>query len=196
MAIESVLFGIFLGTAVLALPFWWTLSKRLNKHTTYIIGMSVWLAAQLSFIAVQPGQRTLAFLLAFIAGIGVSTAHVMPDSLFPDVMEWDELLTGQQRAGVFYGVRTFVRKVATAGALAIASQILGLFGYQQPPAGVEVFQQTSATLTTIRVLAGPVGALLLGSAIATAFFYPLTREKHARVRRLLEMRRARAAAQA
>jgi GPH family glycoside/pentoside/hexuronide:cation symporter len=196
MAIESVLFGLFLGTAVLALPLWWYLAKKLNKHTAYIIGMSIWLVAQLLFFTVQPGQRDYALLLAFLGGIGVSTAHVLPDSLFPDVIEWDELFTGQQRTGVFYGVRTFIRKVATAGALAIASQILGIFGYQQAPVGTEVFQQSPATLMAIRVLVGPVGALILGTAIVTAYFYPLTRERHARVRRLLAQRRALAAVQA
>jgi GPH family glycoside/pentoside/hexuronide:cation symporter len=108
-------------------------------------------------------------------------------------MEWDELFTGQQRAGVFYGVRTFIRKVATAGALAIATQILGIFEYQQAPVGTEVFQQSPPTLMAIRMLVGPVGALILGAAIVTAYFYPLTRERHARVRRLLAQRRELAA---
>lgn len=190
MAIESVLFGLFLGTVVLALPLWWYLANRLNKHTAFVIGMSVWLVAQLLFFTVKPGQRDYAIFLAILAGIGVSTAHVLPDSLFPDVMEWDELFTGKRRVGVFYGVRTFIRKLATAGALAMASQVLGLFGYQQAPSGAAVFQQAPPTLLAIRVLVGPVGAIVLAMAIVTAFFYPLTRERHARVRRLLAKRRS------
>jgi Na+/melibiose symporter-like transporter len=43
----------------------------------------------------------------------------------------------------------------------------------------------------MRILTGPVGALLLLSAIAVAALYPLTRERHARIRRLLERRRLR-----
>lgn len=194
LAVESAMFGFFLGVAVLALPLWWFLSKHLNKHIAYIAGMSVWLVAQLMFIFIQPGQRYFALLLAFIAGIGVSAAHVLPDSIFPDVMEWDELFTGKQRVGVFYGVRTFVRKVATAGALAIASQILGLFGYQSPPPGVEIFSQAPETLLTIRMITGLGGVMLLSIAIVTAYFYPLTRERHNRVRRLLALRKERAMA--
>lgn len=194
IALESVLFAIFFGTAVLALPLWWYLSKRFNKSIAYIMGMSSWLVVQILFMTIMPGQRTYTYVLAFLAGLGVSTAHVLPDSFFPDVMEWDELFTGEQRAGIFYGVRTFVRKIATAGALAVASQILGVFGYQQPPPGADVFQQSPQTLTAIRLLAGPVGAVILAAAIVTTFFYPLTRERHARVRRLLARRRARASA--
>lgn len=157
--------------------------------------MSFWLLVQLLFITARPGQRTYVYALAFLAGMGVSTAHVLPESLFPDVMEWDELFTGKRREGVFYGVRTFVRKVTAAGALALALQILGAYGYQQPPAGATVFQQSPQTLGAIRILAGPVGALFLLGAIAVALFYPLTRERHERVRRLLARRKARAGAQ-
>ncbi len=43
----------------------------------------------------------------------------------------------------------------------------------------------------MRFLTGPMGALLLLSAIAMAWFYPLTRERHTRIRLLLERRRLR-----
>jgi Na+/melibiose symporter-like transporter len=42
------------------------------------------------------------------------------------------------------------------------------------------------------MLTGPVGALLLFSAIGVAWFYPLSRERHARIRHLLARRKARA----
>lgn len=193
LAVESATFGLYLSAAVLALPIWWFLSRRINKHTAYIAGILVWLFAQLGLLLVQPGARSLAFGLAFVAGIGLSAAHVLPDALFPDVMEWDELTTGQQRVGVFYGIRTFLRKMATAGALALASQVLGLAGYQSPPPGAAVFAQTPATLFTIRMLAGAGVIVLLLMAAGTAYFYPLTRERHGRVRRLLAQRKARAA---
>jgi len=46
-------------------------------------------------------------------------------------------------------------------------------------------------VATIRFMTGPVGALLLLTAIVVAYFYPLGRERHARIRRLLARRRAR-----
>jgi GPH family glycoside/pentoside/hexuronide:cation symporter len=64
-------------------------------------------------------------------------------------------------------------------------QALGWFGYQTPPEGVSVFQQSDVTVLVIRILTGPFGALLLLSSIILAWFYPLTREKHTRIRKLL-----------
>jgi GPH family glycoside/pentoside/hexuronide:cation symporter len=43
----------------------------------------------------------------------------------------------------------------------------------------------------MRLLAGPVAALLLVSAVAVAWFYPLTRQRYARVQRLLARRQRR-----
>jgi GPH family glycoside/pentoside/hexuronide:cation symporter len=64
-------------------------------------------------------------------------------------------------------------------------QALGWFGYRAPPESAASFRQSSATLWAIRIMAGPMGALLLISAIVIAWFYPITRRRHARIRRLL-----------
>ncbi|HEY4721155.1 MAG TPA: MFS transporter, partial [Anaerolineae bacterium] len=105
---------------------------------------------------------------------------------------WDELRTGRRHEGIYYGVKNFVRKLTGAFAIFLALQVMGWLGYQTPPKDVTVFAQSESTLMAIRFLTGPMGALLLLSAIAMAWFYPLTRERHARVRALLERRRQRA----
>jgi GPH family glycoside/pentoside/hexuronide:cation symporter len=193
LPLESAVFAILLITAVVVLPFWLWLSHRVGKHKAYIIGMIFWAGVQLAIFSVQPGQITLTLWLAFLAGLSVSAAHVLPDAIFPDVIEWDELRTGRRQEGIYYGVKNFVRKLTGALAIFIALQVLGWFGYQTPPEGATTFMQSPATLTAIRVLIGPFGAVLLFSAVLTAWFYPLTRERHARIRKLLARRKERAA---
>ncbi|MFZ5910228.1 MAG: MFS transporter [Chloroflexota bacterium] len=193
LPIESTVFALLLITSVLVLPFWVWLSNCLNKHIAYVIGMSFWGVVQLLIFTIQPGQLTYILALSVLAGISVSTAHVLPDALFPDVIEWDELRTRRRQEGIYYGVKNFIRKLTGALAIFIALQVLGWFGYQAPPEGATFFQQSPITVTAIRVMAGPFGALLLFSAVAMAWFYPLTRERHTRIRRLLERRKKRAA---
>ncbi|MGB2962656.1 MAG: MFS transporter, partial [Anaerolineales bacterium] len=93
--------------------------------------------------------------------------------------------------GAYYGTKNFLRKLTGAVAIFLALQILGWFGYQSPPDGAAIFQQSEPTIMAIRVLTGPFGAILLFSSIVIAWFYPLTREKHARIRSLLERREKR-----
>jgi GPH family glycoside/pentoside/hexuronide:cation symporter len=191
IALESIILGLLIITAVFALPLWTWLSYRFSKRSAYIIGMLFWAFVQIVLFGLQPGQTTQMIILAVLAGLSVSTAHVLPDSIFPDVIEWDELRTHQRHEGIYYGAKNFVRKLTGAFAIFFALQVLGWFGYQAPPQGVVQFSQSARTLTAIRVLTGPVGALLLLSSILVAWFYPLTRERHARIRALLEKRRAR-----
>jgi GPH family glycoside/pentoside/hexuronide:cation symporter len=192
LPVESAVFALLLITSVLVLPFWVWMSKRFNKNIAYIIGMSFWAVVQLLIFTVQPGQITYLLVLSTLAGISVSTAHVLPDALFPDVIEWDELRTRRRQEGIYYGVKNFIRKMTGALAIFIALQVLGWFGYQAPPEGATFFQQSPNTLMAIRILIGPFGALLLFSAVAMAWFYPLTRERHARIRKLLARRKERA----
>jgi GPH family glycoside/pentoside/hexuronide:cation symporter len=191
MSLDSSVLGLLLVTSVILLPFWIWLSHKLTKNITYIIAMSFWAVVQLLIFSVQPGQVTAILILAVMAGISVSAAHVLPDSIFPDVIEWDELRTGRRQEGIYYGIKNFVRKLTGAFAIFIALQTLGWFGYQTPPVGATQFSQPASALLAIRFLIGPLGALLLLSAVLMAWFYPLTRERHARIRRLLERKKAR-----
>jgi len=191
LPLESAVFAILLITAIIALPFWLWLSHRKGKHIAYIIGMVFWAGVQLGIFSVQPGHMPLVLWMSFLAGLSVSAAHVLPDAMFPDVIEWDELRTGRRQEGIYYGVKNFVRKMTGALAIFLALQVLGWFGYQSPPEGATTFTQSPVTLTAIRMLIGPLGALLLFSAVITTWFYPLTRERHGRIRRLLEKRNGR-----
>ena len=193
LPIESTVFALLLVTSLTVLPFWVWLSHRLSKRNAYIAGMGFWAVVQLLIFSIQPGQVNYVLVLAVMAGISVSSAHVLPDAIFPDVIEWDELRTGRRQEGIYYGVMNFVRKTTGALAIFIALQVLGWFGYQSPPEGATFFQQPASALGAIRFLIGPLGTLLLFSAITMAWFYPLTRERHARIRKLLARRKERAA---
>ncbi len=190
LPIESAVFAILLITAVAVLPVWVWISNRFSKQTAYMVGMIFWAIVQLVIFSIQPGQVNLVLFMSFLAGISVSSAHLLPDALFPDVIEWDELRTRRRAEGIYYGVKNFIRKLTGALAIFIGLQTLGWFGYQTPPEGATQFMQPESALMAIRVLIGPFGAILLFSAVTMAWFYPLTRERHARIRTLLEKRRA------
>ena len=182
---DSVILGLMFITAIVALPFWNWFSKKTSKRKAYLYGMGFWMIVQLLLIVVQPGQTILILTLTILAGISISTAHVLPDAIFPDVIEWEELRTKKRNEGVYYGAKNFSRKMSGAITIFLVLQLLGWFGYQTPPEGATVFQQTDTTLLVIRILTGPFGAILLLCSIIIAWFYPLTREKHARIRKLL-----------
>jgi len=190
-AIQSVVLGLMLATAMISVPLWTWLSGRVGKRRAYLVGMALWAAIQAAILLVRPGQMNLLIALAVLSGLSVSTAHVLPEAIFPDVIDWDELRTHKRQEGAFYGAKNFLRKLTGAVAIFMGLQVLGWFGYQSPPAGAAVFRQSASALTAIRVMAGPGGLVLVLAAMAIAWYYPLTREKHRRVVRALDRRRQR-----
>jgi GPH family glycoside/pentoside/hexuronide:cation symporter len=160
----------------------------------YISGLLFWIIVEILLLAVQPGQVSFALLLGMLAGIGVSSAYVLPDSIFADVIEWDELRTRRRQEGVYYGARAFIRKLTGALTIFFALQLLGWAGYQAPPDGATSFMQSEEVLMVIRFLIAPLGALLLFGAVVMAWLYPLTRERHEKILELLARRKINASA--
>ena len=193
LAYESAFFGVLMSVCILFVPFWLWLSKKRNKREAYALGMVFWVAVTFMMYAIQPGQTAYLLVVAALAGIGVSAAYTLPDAIFADVIEWDELRTGRRREGIFYGVRTLIRKLTGALVIFITLQLLGWSGYVSPPEGVVQYTQTDSALHMIRLLVSPFGAVMLSGTIVLAWLFPLSREQYARIQRLLEQRRGRLA---
>ena len=191
LPIASAVLGMMMITATLVLPFWIMLSKRIGKRRAFIIALAFWACLLLAVPFVPQRAYTLTLVLAVAIGVSVSAAHVLPDAIFPDVIEWDELRTGRRHEGIYYGAKNFIRKLTTAFAIFLVLQVLGWLGYQTPPKGATIFTQPTAALTGIRILIGPVAAILLIATAVVTWFYPLDRERFNRVRRLLDRRRTR-----
>ena len=193
LAYESAFFGVLMSVCILFIPFWLWMARWRNKREAYMLGMSFWIVIELLIFTIQPDEIGYLLALAALAGVGVSAAYTLPDSMFADVIEWDELRTGRRQEGVFYGIRTLIRKLTGALVIFITLQLLGWSGYVSPPNGVLHFTQTAFTLQMIRVLVSPLGAAMLCGTIFLAWRFPLSREKYEKIQELLEERRARLA---
>ena len=193
LSYESAFFGTLMSVCILFIPFWLWLARRRNKREAYMLGMIFWVAVQLLIFTIRPGDTNYLLIVAALAGIGVSAAYTMPDSIFADVIEWDELRTRRRQEGIFYGIRTLIRKLTGGLVIFVTLQLLGGSGYVSPPAGMLQFSQSDSALQMIRLLVSPLSATIVCGTILLAWLFPLTREKYARIQRLLEQRRGRLA---
>jgi GPH family glycoside/pentoside/hexuronide:cation symporter len=184
-------FGIMIlavqGTAFVFLFIWSAVCRKIGKKAVYIVGMLFWIGVQIFLFFLQPGQVVLAVELGMLAGVGVAVAYLIPWSMMPDVMEYDELQTGERREGIFYGFMVLLQKLGLALGLFLVSQGLEWWGFDQnlPPA-----EQPESALTAIRFMIGPAPAVLLLLGIALAYFYPITQQKHAELRAQVAARHA------
>ncbi len=176
------------GTALILLFFWQKISEILDKKIVYFLGTSLWILAQIGLFLVQPGQTTLMYFLAVLAGCGVSVAYLIPWSMIPDVIELDELETGQRREGIFYGFMVLLQKFGLAFGLFLVGIALELSGFIKSVSGQPIPDQPESALFAIRFVVGILPAFVLVVGIILAYFYPITREFHAQIRLQLQER--------
>jgi len=183
---SDLIAGVIFITAMITLPFWTWASKRWDKRHAYIFGMFFLAAAVMLLIFINPGWGlSLVIALAFIAGIGVGAAHVLPWAIIPDAVEWDEYATGSRHEGMFYSLVTLMRKISGSIAIPGTLLVLGRSGYISNAA-----VQNPGAVRAIQIMMGPVPSGMLLVGILFALVYPLGRELHAKMRRDLEARRA------
>jgi GPH family glycoside/pentoside/hexuronide:cation symporter len=181
-ALEYVLLATFV-TAALMLPVWVHVSARYGKRAAYIAGMAAYSAVGFGTLALRPSAAEQVWIFAVTAGIGISAIYVLPWSIVPDCIEYDELKTGMRREGTFYGFVTFAQKLAAAAGIFLVGTRLGLLEYN--PAAP---RPRPAVLWAIRLLFGPVPACVVLLGILAAIFYPITKKRHEAIRAALAAR--------
>jgi len=101
------------------------------------------------------------------AGIGVGFGYVAPYAMVPDTIEVDAARTGKRNEGAFYGMYLYMSKIGQAVAWQVGLLVLSLGHYVANAAQAE-----SAKLA-IRLLVGPLPAVVLLGALVLVQFYPL-----------------------
>ena len=159
---------MLLVTAMVFIPVSVAVAKKIGKRRTYqicfvIIGTACALVSGLGHTLSAP----FFLLLLVYAGIGVGFSYVAPFAMVPDTIEYDAALTGERKEGAYYGMWTFISKAGTALSLFLSGQILNLGGYAANAA------QSPGAKLAIRLIIGPIPAVLFLAAFILIQLYPL-----------------------
>lgn len=168
---EIIMATIFV-IAMFALPIWNWVSERWSKRYAYMFGIAFWAVVQMVLIIMTPSTPlSIILILCSMAGIGVAAAHVLPWAILPDAIEWYEYQTGERHEGMFYSITTLARKVTSTGTVPIIGLVLELTGYEP-----NLPQQSLEAVRGIKMVIGPIPAVLLCIGIFIAYKYPLERK--------------------
>jgi len=91
--------------------------------------------------------RWTMFAISGLLGIGYAAVDLMPWAMIGEVVDENELSSGQRSQGVYNGVLTFLRKAGGATAYMVAGFALSLAGYDRDAA-----QQSPMVMDTVRLL--------------------------------------------
>lgn len=183
--VQSILLPFFLSLLV-SIPLWIWISRRFGKKWPAFWGaLGLGVLTVVFYPIFEPGETTAPIIVALVGGIFAGSI-VLLDSLIPDTVDYDELKTGQNREGLYFGVWKLGTKLSRALGLLFAGLLLQLIGFQEGAA-----TQSEEVGWRLALLFGPgVGVFFVLAAVIFTTM-PLTDERHARIQRLLSRKRDR-----
>ena len=173
--VPAVMLAMLGTTGLFLYPARWV-AGRINKGPTYALGLFIASLAVIATFFLPHSPTPLVYVAAVVAGVGFSVQWVCPWSMMPDVIEYDELRTGERREGVYYGLWNFLTKFTSALGVATSGWALKLFGY------VPNVAQTPRALLGIRIFFALAPAIALLISLPILVRYPITRRSHAELR--------------
>jgi len=175
---------LYFITGIAFLPSWIMVSKRAGKKRTWLASMAVNTGAFFATFFLGPGDEMIYGILVFLSGIGFGATVVIPSAMQADVIDYDELLSGERREGQYIGIWAITRKLAAALGVGIAFAILGTSGY------VPNIEQSTEVLLTLRILYTLVPCSCNTLAFVILLAYPISRGLHQEILRAISERRA------
>jgi GPH family glycoside/pentoside/hexuronide:cation symporter len=184
----QVLLGILLPFMMFASPsitIWVKLARRHGKKRPAFWGaLGLGIVTVITYPLLPAGQIWAP--IVFSAGLGgfFVSSIILFDSLVADIVDYDELRSGQHREGLYFGCWTLTTKIARAVGLATTGQMLNLIGFEEGAT-----EQAPEVGWRLALLFGPVVGGFFIAAALVFLLMPLTDEKHKQVQRLLKKKR-------
>ncbi|MBW2386082.1 MAG: MFS transporter [Deltaproteobacteria bacterium] len=180
----GVLPAMFVLCSISSIPIWVRLSRRFGKRNVWVTGM---IGSGLSFgsiLFIGEGDYVMMGAVLCSAGLFVGCGMMVGNSILADVIDWDELETGERKEGAYSAAWGFAIKTATAIVIVAVGAALSLSDYEANQ------QQTEGTLLMFRLINGgaPLVMYLLGAFLFRRF--ELNETEHAAIRAELDRRAA------
>ncbi len=126
---QGPLLLIYFGAGMLSVPLWLWLAVRIGKHRAWITSLLL-TAFAFAFVPLVPRLGLWFFgLISLFTGSGLGADFTIPPAMQADVVDLDELRSGERRAGLFFAASTMAQKAGNALAVGIAFPLLQLAGF-------------------------------------------------------------------
>jgi GPH family glycoside/pentoside/hexuronide:cation symporter len=118
----TLLFLALMLPAIVTMPLWLALSRRLGKERCFSLALVLFTAGAVCLWWSPAMSLTVAASLVGVMGIAYAATQLFPYSMLPDTIALDRKASGRSREGIFTGIWTAVDK----GGLALGGFATGL----------------------------------------------------------------------
>ena len=160
-----------------------SISAKYGKKRTYMIAILIAGVLSAGFFFIP---NNITFILTFQFMISVFAGYVLPLlwSMFADIVDHQELLTGRRATGLIFSSSSMSQKLGWAFGAALSGWVLAIFNYAPDAA-----QQAAETILGERIMISLLPAVCCVLAFVGMLFYPLSDKKVKENTELLNQKR-------
>ena len=169
----------------LSLPLWLKITNIIGKTRALAISGLMGPAISISLIFIEPGPGAFwpYLIISLVQMLVFGAFSVVPLPILADVIDYDILKTGTNRAGQYLSTLTLLLKFNGAIGGAVAFYLLGLFGFEvtkavQTPTAVKGLL---FTFIAVPLILGVINAFL-------AWNFPINKHRQTIIRKRIEQR--------
>ncbi|HPE11390.1 MAG: MFS transporter [Actinobacteria bacterium] len=170
---QTLLFVCLVGPAIIVMPVWSMVSRRVGKHRGFLMSSAVFVTAAVGLFFSRSLPDAAIYLLVAMVGVAYAGMQMFPLAMLPDTVAADAAVHGQQRAGVFTGVWAAAETVSLALGPAVVGLILAVTGFISS-SGDETVTQPGSALTGIVLSFSLFPAAMLLLSLPSLLRYDLT----------------------
>ena len=169
---------------VLAVPVWVRVSKRTGKHRAW--GMALIISAVVGPLYALLGPGDLAYVIPILVVLAFAsgTFDALPNSMKADVIDLDTVMTGEDRAALYFSAWAFTQKLAQTVAGFLTLKSLAWAGFV-PALGPN---NDADGLLALKLIFAIVPSVFFLAAAAIAWNYPITEARQRELRAEVEAR--------
>jgi Na+/melibiose symporter-like transporter len=175
---------VFFVVQTLTMPLWMKLIGRFGKHRSLAFSWIIDLISRGAVLFFVPGDVNIFLVYGLIVIIAAlnGASYIAPMAILGDVIDYDILKTGKNKAASFAALNPLLIKISGALGVAIALPTLGLFGYE---IGVEADYMAWLGLMVCYVGIPGITYIIASWLI---WFFPIDARRHSIIIRRIESR--------
>jgi len=172
-SVSTISLAIYTVVGAALVPLWVRLTRDHDKRRLVLVANIAASAVLVGIALLSASGSGLVLLVgSVLLGAAMSAYLVIPPSLVPDLVDWNEYETGERHESVFFGLWMTVHQLG----LGVAGFLLGLalewFGYVEAAES-----QPASAVLGVRVAFGVIPAVFLVAAAVLLQRYRITRER-------------------
>lgn len=173
---------------LLAAPFATKLASKYGKKEVSSVGICLTAIVYLGLWLARVKNPMIFLGLNFVSGMGLGLFTMLTWAFIGDVIDYQEIKTGQRTDGTVYSIYSFARKLAQAATSGLSGALLAIVGYVSSTEGITQTQSVKDGIYNCStLLPGICYAVIF---VLITFAYPLNKKKVDENSRILAEKRA------